>query len=186
MEACMKHRCGTEFLHVEKMAPTDIYWHLLDIFGGKTWMWVHWCGWWCISAVSTAMWKTSHILGWAWTAVTSQNEEHIHQLIHANCWITTKKLCTELNISALETMVATVEHKICSRCVPCMLTKCGVGKWWEVVGVWSLPVKHQLEFMIYSSCEEALIHVQHWILSTGFVFFPSASQTIFHIFFVLS
>ena len=25
MEVCMKQRCGTEFLHVEKIVPTDIH-----------------------------------------------------------------------------------------------------------------------------------------------------------------
>ena len=29
MEACMKERCVTEFLHAHKMAPTDIHPHLL-------------------------------------------------------------------------------------------------------------------------------------------------------------
>ena len=26
MEVCMKQRCVIEFLHVEKMTPTDIHW----------------------------------------------------------------------------------------------------------------------------------------------------------------
>jgi len=28
----MKQRCEIEFLHVEKIAPTDICWHLANIF----------------------------------------------------------------------------------------------------------------------------------------------------------
>ncbi len=36
MEVCMKQRCVTEFLHVEKMAPTDIHRHLLNIYGEQT------------------------------------------------------------------------------------------------------------------------------------------------------
>ena len=36
MEAHMKQRCVTEFLHVEKMAPTDIHQHLLNIYGDQT------------------------------------------------------------------------------------------------------------------------------------------------------
>ena len=28
----MKQRCGIKFLHVEKIAPTDICWHLANIF----------------------------------------------------------------------------------------------------------------------------------------------------------
>jgi hypothetical protein len=41
------------------------------------------------------------------TAVTPRNEERLDQLIRANRRITTRELCTELNIgfSALETMV---------------------------------------------------------------------------------
>ena len=36
MEMHMKQRCVTEFLHVEKMAPTDIQWHLLNIYEDQT------------------------------------------------------------------------------------------------------------------------------------------------------
>jgi len=60
------------------------------------------------------------------TAVTPRNEERLYQLIRANRWITTRELCTELNIgcSALETMVATLEYrKVCARWVPRMLTQ---------------------------------------------------------------
>ena len=32
-EACMKQRCVTEFLCVEKMTPTDIHQHLLNVDG---------------------------------------------------------------------------------------------------------------------------------------------------------
>ena len=34
-EACMKQRCVTEFLHEEKMAPTDIHEHLLNTDGDQ-------------------------------------------------------------------------------------------------------------------------------------------------------
>jgi len=34
MEVCMKQRC--EFLHVEKMAPIDIHWCLMNVYWGKT------------------------------------------------------------------------------------------------------------------------------------------------------
>jgi len=60
------------------------------------------------------------------TAVTPQNEERLDQLIRANRRITTKELCTKLNISfnALETMVATLEYrKVSSRWDPRMLTQ---------------------------------------------------------------
>ena len=29
-------RCGIEFLHVEKMAPIDIHWYMLDVYGDQT------------------------------------------------------------------------------------------------------------------------------------------------------
>ena len=35
MEVCMKQRCVTEFLHAEKMAPTDIHLCLLNIYGDQ-------------------------------------------------------------------------------------------------------------------------------------------------------
>jgi len=36
MEVHMKQRCVTEFLHVEKMAPTDVHLHLLNAGGDQT------------------------------------------------------------------------------------------------------------------------------------------------------
>ena len=36
MESCIKQRCVTEFLHAEKMAPTDIHRHWLNIYGDQT------------------------------------------------------------------------------------------------------------------------------------------------------
>ena len=33
LEVWMKQRSDTEFLRVEKMAPADIHWHLLNICG---------------------------------------------------------------------------------------------------------------------------------------------------------
>ena len=35
MEVCMKRRRVTEFFHLEKMAPTDIHWCFLNIFGDQ-------------------------------------------------------------------------------------------------------------------------------------------------------
>ena len=32
----MKKSCVTEFFHEEKMAPIDIHWHLLNIYGDQT------------------------------------------------------------------------------------------------------------------------------------------------------
>ena len=36
VEVHVKQRCATEFLHMEKMAPTDIHQHLLNIYGDQT------------------------------------------------------------------------------------------------------------------------------------------------------
>ena len=36
MEVCMKERCVTEFLHVEKMASTDIHQCWLNVSGDQT------------------------------------------------------------------------------------------------------------------------------------------------------
>ena len=36
MEACMKQRCGTEFLHAEKTAPTDVHQCVLNVYGQQT------------------------------------------------------------------------------------------------------------------------------------------------------
>jgi hypothetical protein len=69
--------------------------------------------------------KDKSLSGWSCPAVTPRNEERLDQLIRANRWITTRKLCTELNISfnALETIVASLEYrKVCARFVPRMLT----------------------------------------------------------------
>jgi len=55
------------------------------------------------------------------TAVTPQNEVRLNQLICTYRWVTTRELCTELNIgfNALETMVATLEYrKVCIGWVP--------------------------------------------------------------------
>ena len=35
MELFMKLRCGTEFLHAQKMAPTDIHKCLLNVYGDQ-------------------------------------------------------------------------------------------------------------------------------------------------------
>ena len=36
MEVQMKQRCETEFIHAEKMAPTDIHRHLLSVYRDQT------------------------------------------------------------------------------------------------------------------------------------------------------
>jgi hypothetical protein len=59
-------------------------------------------------------------------AVSSQNEERLNQLIHANQWITMRKIYMELNVrfSALGTMLAMLEyHIVFAMWVPWMLTQ---------------------------------------------------------------
>jgi len=126
MEVRMKQRCVIEFLHADKIAPNDIHWCLLNIYGDQT------------VDVSSARRCMVHFSsgdsdvkdkprsGRPCTAVTPWNKERLNQLICANQRITTRELCTELNIScnALEAMVATLEYcKNCARWVPRMLTQ---------------------------------------------------------------
>ena len=107
-------------------APNDIHRRLLNFYGEQT------VG---VSTVrrcvarfsigdSDVKYKTRS--GRPCTAVTLRNEERLVQLIRANRRITTRELCTELNIgfNALEMMVATLEYrKVCARWVPRMLTQ---------------------------------------------------------------
>ena len=58
MEVYMEQRCVTEFLHAEKIAPTDIHWYLLSVDGDQT------------VAVSTASWCVS--------AVVTLTAGHLH------------------------------------------------------------------------------------------------------------
>lgn len=50
-EAHVKQRDGNEFLHAEKVEPTDIHQHLLSISGGQT-MNVGTVRWWVVHSVS--------------------------------------------------------------------------------------------------------------------------------------
>ena len=54
MEVPMEQGYVTEFLHVEKMSPTDIHWYLLRVTETKQWKWEQWGDGWCISAVAAA------------------------------------------------------------------------------------------------------------------------------------
>jgi hypothetical protein len=85
-------------LHVEKMAPNDIHWCLLNVYGDQT-----------VDVSTVRQWvarfssgdsevKDSPHFKLPCTTVTPQNKERLNQLIHANRWITTRELCTELNI----------------------------------------------------------------------------------------
>ena len=126
MEVRMKQRCVIEFLHAEKIAPNDIHRRLLNVYGDQT-----------VDVSTVRRWvarfssgdsdvKDKPRSGRPCTAVTPRNEERLDQLIRANRRITTRELCTELNIgcNALEAMVATLEYrKVCARWVPRMLTQ---------------------------------------------------------------
>ena len=121
----MKKRCVSEFLHAEKIAPSDIHRRLLNVYGDQT-----------VDVSTVRRWvarfssgdsdvKDKPRSGRPCTAVTPRNEERLDQLIRANRRITTRELCTELNIgsNALEMMLATLEYcKVCARWVPRMLT----------------------------------------------------------------
>ena len=62
MEVQMKQRCVTEVLHVETIAPNDIQWCLLNVYGNQTVVVSTVRGGWCVSAVATVMLITNHIL----------------------------------------------------------------------------------------------------------------------------
>ena len=126
MEVRMKQRCVTEFLHAEKIAPNDFHRRLLNVYADQT-----------VDVSTVRRWVARFSSGYSdvkdkprsgrpYTAVTPRNEERFDQLIRANRRITTRELCTELNIgcNALEAMVATLEYrKVCTRWVPRMLTQ---------------------------------------------------------------
>jgi len=125
MEACLKQRCGVEFLHAEKIAPTDVHECLLNISGDET-VDLSTVRWWvvCFSSVNSNV-KDKPCSGWPCTAVTPQNEEHLE-----SSSMLTGRLqqgnCTDLNtgFSVLETMVTMLEyHKVCARWIPQMLTQ---------------------------------------------------------------
>ena len=54
MEAYKQQKHRIEFLHVEKMAPTDTDQHLLNVDGEQTVAVAQWGGGWWVSAVATA------------------------------------------------------------------------------------------------------------------------------------
>ena len=119
MEKCMKQRCGSEFLHAEKMALMDIHRHLLNTYGDQTAddrttkQWVV-----CFSSSNSDV-KDKPCSRQPCTVVTPQNEEHLDQLIFTNQQIKTSELFIELNISlnAVEMiMLPTLEYcKVCTR-----------------------------------------------------------------------
>jgi transposase len=98
MEVRMKQRCVIEFLHAEKIAPNDIHQRLLNVYGDQTVdvstarRWVA-----CFSSGDKYV-KNKPRSGRPCTAVTPGNEERLDQLIRANRRVTTRELCTELNI----------------------------------------------------------------------------------------
>ena len=109
-----------------KISPSDIHQHLLNIYRDQR-VDVSTVRWWvaCFSSGDSDM-KDKPRSRWPCTALTSRNEECLDQLIRANRRITTRELCTELNISfnALQTMVASLEYRnVSARWVPRMLTQ---------------------------------------------------------------
>ena len=126
MEVRMKQRCVTEFLHAKKIAPNDFHRRLLNAYGNQTVDVSTVRRWVARSSSGDSDVKDKPRSGRPCTAVTPRNEERLDQLTRANRRITTRELCTELNIgfNALETMVATLEYrKVCARWVPRMLTQ---------------------------------------------------------------
>jgi len=124
MEVHMKQRCGLEFLHVEIIARMDIHWHLLNIYGAWRVDVSTVRGGWCILAVATVTWKTSHIQD-SHTQLSHHEMKSI--LISSSMWISRLgpgKLCIKTSINVLEMMMAAIEnHKVCSQWFPWMLTQ---------------------------------------------------------------
>ena len=81
MEMYMKQSCVIEFLHVETVAPIHIHWSFLNVYGDQT---VH------VSTVRLVVHfnsgdsdaKDKPYSRWPCTAVTSQNEKCLGQLMH--------------------------------------------------------------------------------------------------------
>ena len=70
MEVCMKQRGVTEFLHVEKIATTDIHQHLLNIYGDRT-VDVSTVRWWVVHFNSSdSNMKDNPHSRWPYTVVT--------------------------------------------------------------------------------------------------------------------
>ena len=102
------------------LTPADIHWCLLNVCG-EQWMWAQWGGW-CISAVVTAVWKTSHILDGQHScqSMTLRLSQSVH------LWVATREFHTELNISfnALETVVEMLEYyRVYTMLIPWVLTQ---------------------------------------------------------------
>jgi len=51
VEACVEQSCGTEFLHVEKIAPIDTHQHLLNIYREQL-LYLKTVMWWVLCSVS--------------------------------------------------------------------------------------------------------------------------------------
>jgi hypothetical protein len=118
MEIHMKQKYVNEFLLAAKIAYVDIHRCLLNVYRDKT-----------VDVSTVRLWVVYFSSGnsdvrdrsccrQSCTAVSSQNEEYLDQLIHENEQITTRKLYMELNIasSALETMLK--YRKVCARWFP--------------------------------------------------------------------
>lgn len=84
----------------EKMAPIDILWHLLNMYGDQKVDVSTVRAGWCISAVATVTWKSLKSCSrQPCAAITPQVKSISYQLICMNQWIPTRGLCTELNTS---------------------------------------------------------------------------------------
>jgi len=94
MEVRMKQRCVIEFLHAEKIAPSDIYRCLLNVCGDRTVDVSTVRRWVALFSSGDSGMKDKPCSGWPCTAVTPRNEERLDQLIRANRRITTRELGT--------------------------------------------------------------------------------------------
>ena len=108
MEVSMKQRCVIELLYAEKIAPNEIHRCLLNVNGDQTMDVSRVRRWVARFSSGDSDMRDKPRSGRPCTVVTPRNEERLDQLIRPNPRITTRELCTELNIgcNALEAMVA--------------------------------------------------------------------------------
>ncbi|PNF31454.1 hypothetical protein B7P43_G03413 [Cryptotermes secundus] len=121
IEVRMKEKCVIEFLTAEQIVPIDIHRHLLKVYGDNT-----------VDVSTVRRWVVRFNSGESevhdkprpgrpCSAATPHNERRLDQLIRSDRRITTRELCTRLNIgcNALETMLGKQDYrKVCSRWVP--------------------------------------------------------------------
>ena len=136
MEMHTKRRCIIEFLHAEKMAPTDIHRHLVNVYGDQK-VEVSTVRWWVVRfRVATAMWKTSH--------VPNSHEQLSHYetksiLISSSAWTRPEKKTAFLlqhDNNKPSSSLKTIEHTGSLDCLTMPTKQSGFDAFW-LPSVWA-------------------------------------------------